>query len=208
MYTPAYFRARDDEAVRAVLAATEFAPVVSASSDGLDATHLPLHYWADRGRWGMFGTHVAKANRCWRRLEGGDEVLVICQGAHGYISPAWYRGRGVPTWDYVAVHAYCTVQRIGDRDTLEQLLATMMQVHESRTGTAARYQDYPCEYRDDMIKAIVGVELGIERIEATFKLSQNRSAADRESVCEHLRARDNGPQSALADYIERFAPIR
>lgn len=205
MYTPRHFRAPDDAAVRAVLSATDFAVVVSARGNSPVATHLPVSYVPESGDLGAFRVHFARANEHWRELEAAAEVLVICQGPHGYVSPAWYGVRSVPTWDYVAVHAWCKAQLLHGTE-LEELLHDLMQRHEERIGTGTRYADYSRDYLGKMLGAIVGAKLEILRLEAAFKLSQNRSAGDRESVCAHLRAMGDPAQTALADAIERYAP--
>lgn len=205
MYTPTHFRAPDAEAIRTVLAATDFAPLVSVGDHAPLVTHLPVIYSATAGEWGALRAHFARANPHWRVLATGAQTLVICQGPHGYVSPTWYRERSVPTWDYIAVHAWCR-PRLVQGEELAALLAELMRRHEARTGTGAAYGDYPADYTEKMLRAIVGVELEIVRVEAAFKLSQNRSAADRESVCRHLRAADDPAQAALADAIERCAP--
>lgn len=206
MYVPRHFRAPYDEAVREMLAATTFAPVVSAPADGPVASHLPLLYDRANGGLGRFRVHLARANPHWRVLEAGAETLVICLGPHGYISPAWYRERNVPTWDYIAVHAYCEPAIMRDRGQLAELLDELMRIHEVRAGTGMRYADYPAEFLAGQLEAIVGVELTIRRVEASFKLSQNRSAADRVAVCTALRAAGEAVPNALAAAIERFAP--
>lgn len=206
MYVPRHFAAPGDEAVRAVLESTDFAPVLSVRGGRLEASHLPLHYRPEAGRYGAFDAHLARANPQWRDFEAGCEALVICRGPHGYVSPAWYAERSVPTWDYVAVHAWCRPRLVRERGELGRLVGALMRRHERRTGTGARYEDYAPEYLARMLGAIVGVELAIERVEASFKLSQNRSAADRESVCARLRASGDPSRDALADLIERCAP--
>jgi len=206
MYVPRRFNPPDDDAVRAVMAATDFAVLVSVDGGRPTATHLPVLYSGEAGTFGVFRAHFARANPHWRALEAGGEVLVICPGPHGYISPAWYHGREVPTWDYVAVHAWCRPRVLRERAELEALLDELMEANEGRTGTGRRYADYPAGFLEPQLRAIVGVELAIERVEGAFKLSQNRDAADRTSVREHLRAMDDPSQAALADAIERYDP--
>lgn len=204
MYTPTHFDAPGAEAIREVLRATAFAAFVSARGSTPIVTHLPVAYVPGGGGWGALRAHFARANPHWRALEAGASVLAICQGPHGYVSPAWYGERSVPTWDYIAVHAWCTPRQL-EGDALAALVAELMRHHEARAGTGMRYEDYPADYRERMLRAIVGMEFEIERVEASFKLSQNRSAGDRESVCAQLRASGDSSQAALADAIERYA---
>lgn len=206
MYTPPRFRAPDEDAVRAVLAATDFALVVSAHEHVPSVTHLPVVHATDTDGYGVFRAHFARANPHWRELNTDTDVLLVCQGPHGYVSPAWYHERNVPTWDYIAVHAWCRPRLIDDAQELDQLLAELMDRNEARVDTGMRYDAYPPEYVRKQQSAIVGVEFRIERVEATFKLSQNRSAADRESVCAALRATADPTQAALAEAIETYAP--
>ncbi|MGH8128453.1 MAG: FMN-binding negative transcriptional regulator [Gammaproteobacteria bacterium] len=209
MYVPKRFQAPGDSAIREVLAATDFAPLISVQQGAVQVAHLPVLYREQGGQhgggYGIFRAHFARANPHWQHLEDG-EVLVICQGPHGYISPAWYRDREVPTWDYIAVHAYCEPRIIHDQEELKAIVRELMDVHETRTGTGQSYDDYPAEFVQPQLNAIVGVELTIRRIEAAFKLSQNRIPEDRESVCARLRESNDPARAALADAIERYAP--
>lgn len=206
MYVPKHFRAPTEDAIREILAATDFATLVSVRAGIPVASHLPVLYDAAGGEWGSFRAHLARANPHGRDLEGGVETLMICQGPHGYVSPGWYHERSVPTWDYIAVHAYCEPAIMCSREQLSRLLDELMHRHESRTGKGMRYADYPLDYVAKQIEAIVGVELEIRRVEASFKLSQNRSAADRASVCRELSKDKNPEHARLAAAIERFVP--
>ena len=206
MYVPRHFAAPDADAVRAVLAATDFAPLVTARAGVPAVTHLPVLHAAEGGEFGCFRAHLARANPHWRELAAGAEALLVCQGPHGYVSPAWYRERNVPTWNYVAVHAWCRARLVEDRAELARLVADLMRHHEARAGGGARFEDYPRDYVDRMLRAVVGVELAIVRVEAAFKLSQNRSASEREFLSSNLRAGGAPAQSALADLIERYGP--
>lgn len=206
MYVPKRFSAPDDGAVRAVLASTRFAVVVSARGGTPAVTHLPVIYHDDAGKFGALRAHFSRANPHWQDLEDGAEALVICSGPHAYISPAWYGSREVPTWDYIAVHAWCRPRVIDDRDELEALLDELMRVNEDEAGAGRRYADYPADFLDGQLRGVVGVELAIARVEAAFKLSQNRCAEDRESVCAHLRETKDPSRAALAEAIERHAP--
>ena len=205
MYVPRRFQAPGDSAIREVLVATVFAPLISVRQGAVQVTHLPVLYHGQGRGHGVFFAHLARANPHWQHLEDG-EVMVICQGPHGYISPAWYRDRQVPTWDYIAVHAWCEPRIIHDHEKLKAIVRELMDVHETRAGLGQRYDDYPIEFVQPRLNMIVGVKLTIRRIEAAFKLSQNRSDEDRESVCARLRASNDPNQVSLADAIERYAP--
>jgi transcriptional regulator len=156
---------------------------------------------------GVLYGHVARANPHWQSLSDG-EVLAIFQGPHAYISPAWYpskreHGRVVPTWDYIAVHAQGHARVFDDAQSLRKLLDALTQQQESSRPTPWKVSDAPDDYIEDAMRAIVGFELTLTRIEGIWKVSQNRPAADRAGAATGLR--EGGPlDREVADWIERL----
>jgi transcriptional regulator len=187
MWTPRSFQEANSTVLHDVIEANSFAVLVSRPDNGgMVATHLP--FLLDRGR-GAHGTligHLARANPHWRAL--GLEALAVFSGAHAYISPAWYQDQQtVPTWNYVAVHAYGTPVVIHDPELLRGIVGRLTRLHEQRVGsTWSLAQADPII--DNELKAIVGFEMEISRLEGKFKLNQNRSAADRRGVAQALGA--------------------
>jgi transcriptional regulator len=193
MYVPSYFEATPAQ-LSALLAAPGLVDLISTGPDGLVATPLPmLHQPAAEGPGSLLG-HVARNNPHWRCAgESGVESLAIVRGPDAYISPAWYpskaeHGRVVPTWNYLTLHVYGRLISHESTAWLRDLVTRLTEVHESAVGSSWQPSDAPAAYLDGQLRAIVGVELRISRIEAKAKLSQNRSVADQASVIEALGA--------------------
>lgn len=208
VYTPAHF-AVDDTATREFLGQVRAADLVTATEDGLVATFLPVLFDADRGEHGVLLGHVARTNDQWKRTPIG-QAMVIAHGPDSYISPSWYptkaeHGRVVPTWNYATVHAYGQLVVHDDVEWLDALVRRLTHRHESGRAEPWSPDDMPPKYYAGQLRAIVGVELPIERVEAKFKLSQNRPEADIDGVVAGLTA-DGDPASAAL--VQRFRPER
>jgi transcriptional regulator len=188
MYVP-HFNAIDEQAARALVADLGAGELITTGPDGYPvATLLPVLWERD-----TVIAHLARANPQWRAIGQDTAALLVCTGPQGYIHPGWYaakaeHGKVVPTWNYAAVHLAGRARVIEDPDWLRGAVARLTDRHEA--GFPDRWQvgDAPEGYLDAMLKAIVGLELRVERIEAKAKLSQNRSAADRRGVIEGLGA--------------------
>src|SRR3954451_4760021 len=192
MYVPAHF-AMDEATVQRVLAAPGAADLVTASPSGLQATLLPFIYDPEVGEHGALLGHLARSNDQWRG-EGLGEGLVIIRGPDAYVSPAWYpskaeHGRVVPTWNYVTVHVHGRLVGHDDPDWVEALVRRLTEQHEAERSVPWSVDDAPAAYVAGQLRAIVGVELVITRVEAKDKLSQNRPAADIAGVVAGLTAR-------------------
>lgn len=196
MYIPAHFKA-DDAAVRELLAHHGAADLITSTARGMLATMLPFIYEEpgsspDAGEHGRLLGHVARNNDQWREPANG-EALVIVRGPDAYISPAWYEakrehGRVVPTWNYVTAHVYGRLVIHDDPAWVEALVRRLTTRHEATRSKPWTVDDAPEPYIRGQLRAIVGIELPITRIEAKLKLSQNRSDADIEGVIEGLTA--------------------
>jgi len=183
MYIPEHFRVDDLAALHEVMRQNRFATVVTQHEGQPFASHLPL-LLENMGESGVLAGHMARDNPQWHDFAAGAEILVIFHGPHAYVSPAWYENpQSVPTWNYVAVHAYGNA-RMMDEAELEELLPRMVDSYQS-ADDAWRY-DLPQDTRSRMLKAIVGFEITLTRIEGKYKLSQNRSVADQRRVIAKL----------------------
>ncbi len=193
MYIPPYFKMDDPEAIERVVRENGFATLITASTEGLNATHLPLLYTPAPGK-GVIAGHMAKANDHRGVLEDSAESLAIFQGPDAYISPEWYEtAPAVPTWNFAVVHMRGPVELIEDPEWLAAHVDDMVHFHESRT------LDHPPVAPDPDLKAsllpgIVGFQMKVQTIEAKFKLNQNRSEEDRLAVADVLDA--SGDQAA------------
>jgi transcriptional regulator len=196
MYVPEAFRETDPDAVCALIAAHPLATLVTHGVDGtLTADHIPFLLDTNRGAHGTLVGHVARANPVWRTP---GPALAIFAGPDSYVSPNWYpskheHGRVVPTWNYTVVHAHGTLRAVDDPGLLLGIVGALTRHHEAaaaaRSGAEPwRVEDAPPDFIARMLRAIVGVELEIERVDAKSKLSQNRSEADRAGVAAGLGA--------------------
>ncbi|MFO2465489.1 FMN-binding negative transcriptional regulator [Pseudomonas sp. 15FMM2] len=206
MYTPRAFVLDDLPEIQQLIQHTRLAQLVTFGKQGLLASHLPLLLNPDEGPNGTLYGHMAKANRQWQDLQDGAEALVIFAGAEAYISPAFYpakaeHGKVVPTWNYLAVHAYGKAQVFSDATRLLELVSALTQRHEAGRAQPWSVSDAPADYIDGMLKAIVGFALPIERLQGKRKLSQNRSAADIAGVRDGLAASPDVRDQTLARFI-------
>src|SRR5208337_2715728 len=184
MYSPKFNQVHDRrillEAMRAYSFATLFGPA-SCEQPGASAaaTHLPLVV-KDEGEHGILEGHFARANPHWKSL-AGQQTLVVFSGPHSYVSPTLYaEPLSVPTWNYIAVHAYGTLSLVEDEGGKDALLAGLIESHEP--AYAEKWRQMPEGFRHSMLAGIVGFRIPITRIEGKFKISQNRPEADRRSV--------------------------
>jgi transcriptional regulator len=192
VYVPTHF-AVDDAAARELLARPQAADLVTMTDDGLVATFLPFVYAPDEGEHGVLRGHVARNNDQWKRPARG-ESLVIVHGPDAYITPNWYaakaeHGRVVPTWNYVTAHVYGELRVHDDPVWLDALVRRLTDLHEAGEPQAWSVDDAPETFVAGQLRAIVGVELVISRVEAKVKMSQNRPAADVDGVIAGLDAR-------------------
>lgn len=192
MYVPAHF-AMNEAAVQRMLAAPGAADLVTATPSGLQATLLPFVYDPDVGEHGALLGHLARSNDQWR-AEVLGEALVILRGPDAYVSPGWYpskaeHGRVVPTWNYVTVHVHGRLVLHDDPQWVDALVRRLTDQHEAERSAPWSVDDAPSAYVAGQLRAIVGVELVITRVEAKAKLSQNRPAADIDGVVAGLTAR-------------------
>ena len=203
MYTPSNFAINDLHDLQQQILDTRLAVLVIHGEQGLQASHLPLLLRPSQAPNGTLYGHFARANPQWKALQDGAQALVIFAGAEAYVSPGFYpskaeHGKVVPTWNYVAVHAYGTAEVFTDADRLRDLVSALTDRHEAGRNNPWKVADAPAEYIDAMLKAIVGFALPIERLEGKRKLSQNRSPADIAGVREGLAASPDVHDQALA----------
>jgi transcriptional regulator len=201
MYIPRHFREDELAVLHTLMDDYSFALLVSVQADGLPvASHLPFVLEREPAPYGTLKAHFALGNAQWRTLQPEREVLVIFQGPHTYISPSWYQpGLHVPTWDYATVHAYAR-PRLLQQDELYASLRALVTKHEAQFPDPWPF-DLPGEYVEKMMKGIVGVALEITRLESSFKMSQNRSEADRAGVSAALQASADPALCAVAELV-------
>ena len=213
MYVPNSFAEHDLPTLFAFMEAHPLGALVTTSAAGrLFATHLPLVVDRTAGPMGTLRGHLARANPHSRDVAGGaGEALVIFTGPDAYITPEWYvtkqeTGRVVPTWNYVAIHAYGTLRLHDDRELLRAHLEELTRRHEGGRATPWQVSDAPADYVEQQMRAIVGVELMIERLEGKWKMSQNRPAADIDGVIHGLSESEAARDQAVAAIVRERRP--
>lgn len=205
MYSPKFNQIADRAILIEAMQSYSFAILVGPQSEPqppapLAATHLPLVV-KDEGEHGLIEGHFARANRHWQSL-AGHETLVVFPGPHSYVSPTLYvEPLSVPTWNYIAVHAYGTLTLVEDEPGKEALLQGLIQTHEP--AYAEKWRAMPDGFRRTMLAGIVGFRIPIARIEGKFKISQNRNQAERRNV-HALHAAGTPDQQALAAWMTRL----
>lgn len=207
MYTPRAFTEEDPLELQRLIRDTRLALVVTHGPEGLQASHLPLLLKADEGPHGTLYGHLARANRQWQTLAAGGEVLVIFTGGDAYVSPSFYlakaeHGKVVPTWNYLAVHAYGQAEVFDEPPRLLDLVSSLTDRHEADRASPWQVTDAPADYIDGMLRAIVGFALPITRLEGKRKLSQNRSPADVQGVRQGLAASTDILDRNLAHWMK------
>jgi transcriptional regulator len=183
--------------------AYNFATVITTQADGVPlASHVPLLIDTKRGVYGTLIGHLARANDQWKDMST-QEVLVIFQGPHAYVSPSWYQEHpSVPTWDYAVVHAYGKPRVIQDLGELEIMLHNLVQTHEARFEYPWSI-DQAQDFVQKRLPAIVGFEIEITRLEGKFKLSQNRSEEDQHLVVQNLQQLHEPLAHEVAQMLEQ-----
>jgi transcriptional regulator len=205
MYTPPAFRDDDRESLRATIRAARLANFVTATADGLLATPLPLFLDESEGEHGVIHGHLAKANpQC--RLPAVGGALAIFMGPDAYVTPAWYAtkqetGKVVPTWNYVAVHAYGPVEFFDDGDRLLESVSRLTALREGERAAPWAVADAPPDFVQAQLRGIVGLRMPIARLEGKRKMSQNRNAADRAGVAAGLAASERLSDREVAPLI-------
>jgi transcriptional regulator len=186
MYTPRHNRMDDQAVLVAFMQAHPFAVLVTHGAAGLRATHLPVVVEREGGALRVLA-HVAKQNPQWQDFAGGREAMVIFAEPHAYVSPRHYeRSESVPTWNYAAVHAYGVPRLIEDRDAKHAQQAKLVAQHDPEY--LARFPDLPRDYMDKMLAAIVSFVVDVTRVDARWKLSQEKLPVERERIIATLEA--------------------
>ena len=199
MYVPRALAVEDEDDVRRMVAEVGTAQLVTVGADGYPlATLLPV-VWRD----GTVVAHMARANEHWQQIGDRTPALLVVTGPDAYVSPSWYpskaeHGRVVPTWNYTAVHLAGRARVHEDAAWLRDAVDELVEQHEAHRPAPWRSTDAPARFVEGQLRAVVGVEVAVERVEAKAKLSQNRPAADRDGVVRGLRREGTPAAAAVA----------
>lgn len=205
MYIPPAFKVEDLAEIHLAMRAARSATLVTATQDGLVGTPLPMILDESEGPYGTLYAHVARANTQWR-LPATGEAMAIFSGPEAYVSPSWYASkqethRVVPTWNYVSVHAYGTVEFFEDADRILEAVTRLTNLHEQSRADRWAVSDAPADFIKSQLRGIVGVRMPITRLDGKRKVSQNRNAADRAGVIAGLSASDRAEDRIVAAMV-------
>jgi transcriptional regulator len=208
MYIPRHFEESRLDVLHQLMRAEPLAMLVTMTSAGLNANHLPLELDPEPAPFGTLRGHVSRANDVWRSSDPAVEALVVFQGPQRYITPGWLptkaeTGKVVPTWNYVVVHAYGTPRFFDDPAWLRAHVERLTTIHEAGRAQPWQVSDAPEDYITGLVKGIIGFELPITRLAGKWKVSQNRAAVDRQGVVDGLRAGVTAADAAMAALVER-----
>jgi transcriptional regulator len=203
LYLPSQFNETRLAVLRALMRARPLSTLVTQCESGLVANHLPVQTLDEPGPMGCIRGHIARANPLWREYRSDTQALAIFQGPHAYISPSLYpskekTGEVVPTWNYAVVHASGTLRFIEDTVWLRDFVAGLTAAHEAPRSSPWRIDDAPAAYIDRQVRMIVGFEFSIVSLKGKWKMSQNRTLADRDGVLRGLREAADADSQEIA----------
>jgi transcriptional regulator len=206
LYLPDHFEETRPERIRELIAAFPLATLVTVGRDGISANHIPLLFSPGVGQHGALIGHVARNNVLWRDGQHDGESLAVFQSLDAYISPNWYASKAishevVPTWNYATVHIYGPLTIHDDEKWVRGVVGKLTRTMEASQPRPWKMADAPRAYLDGMLANIVGIELGITRILAKTKASQNRTEEDRASAVAGLEGTGDPRDTAMATLI-------
>jgi len=199
MHIPKYYREEDKTKIVQFLKQNNFPAIVSHDGEKIIATHTPVETIEHQdGSLKIYG-HISKANPQWKTF-GEQEVLLIFQGAHTYISPRWYNHVNVPTWNYMMVHVYGKINMLAG-DEVHALLSRLVQNHEPQAGYSL--ESLPEDFVQKEIKGVAGFEVNVTRIDAAYKLSQNRDDESYQNIVTELEKREDADSAKVAEEMRK-----
>ncbi|HEX7199906.1 MAG TPA: FMN-binding negative transcriptional regulator [Dongiaceae bacterium] len=207
MYLPPHFKQEELPALQGSMRAARLATLVTLGAEGMEASHVPILLDEGEGPFGVIRGHLARANPQWRRAATETLALAMFLGPDAYVSPNWYAtkretGKVVPTWNYLAIHAYGRVEFFEDAERLRAIVTSLTQRHEGRREKPWAVSDAPEDYIQAQLRGIIGFRLPIDRLEGKWKLSQNRPEVDRRGVIEGLEGEGGALESAIAQRMK------
>ncbi len=207
MYIPTHFEQPNIEALHELIRSRPLATLVTLSSTGINANHIPLHLSEQPAPFGTLQGHVARANPIWNDLDSDSEVLAIFHGPDAYISPSWYAtkqetGKVVPTWNYTVVHAYGSLRIIDDSAWVRRQLEALTNHNEAAFPEPWAVSDAPHDFTEKLIEAIAGVEIVITRLDGKWKVSQNQPDKNQASVIQGLSESGQSDGLTMAELVK------
>ncbi|WP_422404366.1 FMN-binding negative transcriptional regulator [Mammaliicoccus sp. JADD-157] len=199
MYIPKHYQMKDYQEIKKFMTKYNFATVVTVDELKPIATHLPVIINEHDDSLFISG-HFARGNKQWRTMDNNEDVLIIFHGPHGYISSTWYETEDVPTWDYQSIHVYGKSVLLNEHQ-LKEDLKVLLDKYESEHRGGATWGNLSDQTKKQ-IKGIVGFKVKADKLEAAYKLSQNRSETDKDVI--HLNNTESDLDKNLAEEIEKY----
>lgn len=201
MYVPKYYKVSDLEEIKEFIQHNSFATIISIRKGKPIAAHIPVLLKKIENDYYLTG-HLAYGNPLWKTFEEVQDILVIFNGPHAYISSSWYEHENVPTWNYQAVHVYGKASLIEGID-LEQDLTSLLEKYESFRENPVLWDKLSPELLQQEMKGIKGFKIKVEEVQAAYKLSQNRNASDYANIIKELYKEENPHADALAEAMKK-----
>ncbi|MFC6604181.1 FMN-binding negative transcriptional regulator [Ectobacillus funiculus] len=200
MYIPKYFRVTDMDEIREFVQMNSFGTIVTTKQGKPIATHLPLQFNKEGDDYYITG-HMAYGNPQWRTLETCEDILVMYQGPHAYISSSWYGHENVPTWNYQSVHVYGTASILNEEE-LQQDLIMLLQKYEKHRKNPVLWDKLFPQLLEKELKGIVGFKIKVQEIQASYKLSQNRNEEDYHNIVNKLSEEKDLNSQQMAEVMK------
>jgi transcriptional regulator len=201
MYIPKYFKVTNVDEILGFVQKNSFGTIVTTEQGKPIATHLPLRLIKEGDNYYITG-HMAYGNPQWRTFKTCEDVLVMFQGPHAYISSSWYEEENVPTWNYQAIHMYGKASILEKNELIEDLTA-MLEKYEQKRENSVLWDKLSPELLENQIKGITGFKIKVEEILAAYKLSQNRNETDYTNIIDNLQKEGNSNSKQIAEQMEK-----
>ncbi|MCC2528476.1 FMN-binding negative transcriptional regulator [Bacillus halotolerans] len=201
MYIPKYYKVTNVDDIWDFVQNNSFGTIVTTAQEKPIATHLPLQLMKEGDTYYITG-HIAYGNPQWRTFETCEDVLVMFQGPHAYISSSWYEKENVPTWNYQAVHVYGTASILNEEE-LKHDLTMLLQKYEKHRKNPVLWDKLSPQLLESQLKGIVGFKIKVGEIQASYKLSQNRNEKDYMNIIDQLRHEGNPNSKQMAELMEK-----
>ncbi|MEC1671264.1 FMN-binding negative transcriptional regulator [Bacillus mojavensis] len=201
MYIPKYYKVTNVDDIWDFVQNNSFGTIVTTAQGKPIATHLPLQLIKEGDTYYITG-HIAYGNPQWRTFEACEDVLVMFQGPHAYISSSWYEKENVPTWNYQAVHVYGTASILNEEE-LKHDLTMLLQTYEKHRKNPVLWDKLSPQLLESQLKGIVGFKMKVGEIQASYKLSQNRNEKDYMNIIDQLRNEGDSNSKQMAELMEK-----
>ncbi|WP_339179827.1 FMN-binding negative transcriptional regulator [Bacillus sp. FSL R5-0560] len=201
MYIPKYYKVTNVDDIWDFVQNNSFGTIVTTAQGKPIATHLPLQLIKEGDTYYITG-HIAYGNPQWRTFEACEDVLVMFQGPHAYISSSWYEKENVPTWNYQAVHVYGTASILNEEE-LKHDLTMLLQKYEKHRKNPVLWDKLSPQLLESQLKGIVGFKMKVGEIQASYKLSQNRNEKDYMNIIDQLRKEGDSNSKQMAELMEK-----